>query len=211
MICVSRRAALGCGGLLLALVVAGMLTSGRWLPLLGAWLAIPARSAPADAIVVLEGGGPQRMLPAIQLYHQGIAPELWITGDAPIPELPSRTQGPFARAFAEERGIPSEAIRLLKSTSTWEDAEQIAALAMQEGVDELVIVTSWYHSRRARCVIEQHLAGTGVRTHYELAPTSRFGPADWWRHEDGLIAVSNELLKLGFYWWQYGMAPWKCL
>src|SRR5690606_23445594 len=96
MICVSRRAALGCGGLLLALVVAGMLTSGRWLPLLGAWLAIPARSAPADAIVVLEGGGPQRMLPAIQLYHQGIAPELWITGDAPIPELPSRTQGPFA-------------------------------------------------------------------------------------------------------------------
>jgi hypothetical protein len=32
-------------------------------------------------------------------------------------------------------------------------------------------------------------------------------PARWWRTEDGLVSVLNELIKLGFYWANYGIRP----
>ena len=37
-----------------------------------------------------------------------------------------------------------------------------------------------------------------------------YGPENWWQHEDGLVAVTNELIKFGFYWWHYGLVPWQC-
>ena len=35
----------------------------------------------------------------------------------------------------------------------------------------------------------------------------RYAPDHWWTTEEGLVAVVTELLKLGFYWARYGIAP----
>ena len=35
-------------------------------------------------------------------------------------------------------------------------------------------------------------------------------PKNRWQHEDGLVAVTDELIKFGFYWWHYGLASWRC-
>src|SRR5436190_188054 len=66
-----------------ALVVATLLgtSAGWWLPLIGHWLARAPQPAPADAIVVLGGGDPERIDHAMALYRRGLAGEVWHTGD----------------------------------------------------------------------------------------------------------------------------------
>jgi uncharacterized SAM-binding protein YcdF (DUF218 family) len=206
------------GGLLL------VVTSRLWLPAIGHWLYIPpaASTGQADAVVVLGGGGPERMHHGITLYKQGAAPELWYTGDMASPELPSFNQGRMGKQYAIEQGVPAEDIVLLKSTSTWEDAQAIAAMVEQRTIKRLLVVTSWYHSRRALCVVRHHLAGNNggsgnegggagsVELRFSPAPTSVYDADSWWKHEHGLVSVVNEIIKGGYYWWSYGLAPWEC-
>ena len=196
-------------GPLLATILLAILV-GLGLPQIGHWLERPAELARADAIVVLSGGGPARMLHGMTLYQQGWAPELWYTGDIPMPALTSFTDGQLARDFAVTRGVPLEDIRLLPTTSTWEDGREIAALALQEQVHRIIIVTNWSHSRRALCVMREPLAGAGVQVFYSSPPMLTYGPDNWWQQEDGLVAVVNEMIKFGFYGVRYGLAPWRC-
>lgn len=210
LICFSRRLAIGLAGALLAASVLAIVTARLWLPAIGNWLVRPSQLNQADAIVVLSGGGPERLTHGITLYQQDLAPELWYTGDAPIPTMTSFTDGQFARQFAIEQGVPAEAIHLLETTSTREDGQQIAAAVRQRGLRRLLIVTNWYHSRRALCVVRQQLADSGVTVYYDPPPALTYGPDNWWQQENGLVAVINELIKFGFYWWQYGLVPWRC-
>lgn len=124
----SRRqralSSLGAIGLALALAFA---TAATWLPLLGGWLAVMPDPQHSDAIVVL-GGGPQRADQAIALYVRGVGGELWITGEESAPTGSST----FARRMAERvvaGGVPSEAVHLLSTTSTWEDGSGLPASA----------------------------------------------------------------------------------
>jgi len=190
--------------------VLAAVTARWWLPAIGYWLAQPSRPGQADAIVVLSGGGPERSLHGIALYQQGLAPQIWITGDAPLPQMPLFTDGQFARDFAIQQGVPAIAIRLLATTSTWEDAREIAAEAKRTGARSILVVTSWYHGRRALCVIRHHLAGSGIALYYSASTNPPYRPEDWWQNEEGLVAVINELIRFGFYWARYGLVPWSC-
>jgi len=196
------------GPLLSAILLIAVI--GSELPTIGNWLNRPSLLNQADAIVVLSGGGPERMVQGITLYKQGWAPELWYTGNRPIPAMTSFTDGQLARDFALAQGVPDEAIRLLPTASTWEDGREIASLVRQEAIHSIIVVTDWYHSRRALCVIQRRLAGADVQMFFSSPPMLTYGPGNWWQHEDGLVAVTNELIKTGFYWWRYGLIPWRC-
>jgi uncharacterized SAM-binding protein YcdF (DUF218 family) len=187
-----------------------LVTASLWLPGIGQWLAQPAQNTKADAIVVLSGGGPERMVHGVYLYHQGLAPELWYTGDVPFSQMPRFTDGQFARDFAIKNGVPPEAIRLMKTTSTWEDGQQIGRMAKERSANRILVVTSWCHSRRALCVIRTQLKDAGVQVFYCAPPVVAYRPDNWWQHTEGLVLVVNELIKFGFYWWHYGLIPWRC-
>ena len=184
-------------------------TSGLWLPKLGRALEAPSNPAPAQAIAVLAGGR-SRLGQAVTLFRQGFASELWYTGDTPQGEDPFETDGQLARRAAIDMGVPERAIHTLSSTSTWEDAQQIAAYAHSRGTKSILLVTSWYHARRGLCAIRHHLEGTGIRVSFQAAYNTTFGPDNWWRTEEGLMDVVNEYIKIGFYWFHYGLAPWQC-
>jgi UDP-N-acetylmuramyl pentapeptide phosphotransferase/UDP-N-acetylglucosamine-1-phosphate transferase/uncharacterized SAM-binding protein YcdF (DUF218 family) len=210
MICISRRAALGCLAGALVLIAGVLLTAGLWLPGLGHFLTAPVQEGQADAIVVLSGGGPERTMHGIALYHRGLAPQLWFTGDAPPPMLTTFTDAHWAQELAEEQGVPANAIRRLRTTSTWEDGQEIALAVRQAGINRLLVVTDWYHARRALGILRRELANDDVQVLFSPPPALTYGPNDWWRQEDGLVAVVNEYIKTGFYWWRYGLAPWGC-
>lgn len=194
-------------GLPLMLALIALAVSGWWLPVIGRWLAQPAQLAKADAVVVLSGDA-ERVMHGIRLYQQGFGRELWVTGDKPTQPILSVTDGKFAREVALGNGIPPEAIHLLATDSTWEDGLIIAAQARQSGCQSILVVTSWYHGRRALAVVRRHLAGTGVNVYYSPSTDLHFRPEDWWCSEDGLVAVINELIKAGYYWRHYDLAPW---
>lgn len=210
MICVSRRVVLGCLGGALLFIAGVLLTAGLWLPGLGHFLTAPMQEGQADAIVVLSGGGPERATHGIALYHRGLAPQLWFTGDAPPPTLTTFTDARWAEELAKEQGVPASAIRRLRTTSTWEDSQEIARAVRETGVSRLLVVTDWYHARRALCIVRRELAGDDVEILFSPPPPLTYGPNDWWRQENGLVAVVNEYIKTGFYWWRYGLAPWQC-
>ena len=139
------------GPILVVVVMIG--TIPLWLPALGRGLVVTPCEGQGDAIVVLGGGGPERVMHGIQLYRQDIAPKLWITGDQPVSDMLGFAEGKLGRDLAVREGVPASDIGLLNTSSTWEDGQQIAAAVKKKGLRRIVIVTNWSHSRRALAVI----------------------------------------------------------
>lgn len=191
--------------LILAIIVA--LTAPLWLPAIGKRLVWHSNPTNADVIVVL-AGDPERLHYGLELYEQGLAPEIWYTGN--FSETPMPSEAEFAKAFAIQQGVPENRFHLLTSTSTWEDAQATIAEAKQRNIHHILVVTSWYHSRRAACIFHKQLADTNIMMSFYATPTNAHTPENWWKQERGLVSVTNEYIKTVFYWWNYGLAPWEC-
>lgn len=189
------------GALALVALVA-YASGGLWLPKIGGWLALPAMTnlRHADAIVV-HGGNPTRTAYGAGLFRRGLAPALWLTGyTIDQPNAPNVIKG---------EGVPIQSFRFLVTTSTWSDGHEIAAAIRAQKLHSVIIVTDWWHSRRALCSTEQQLGGYDVAI--ELAPSpSPAGPADWWRNAEIRHDVLSELVKFVYYAVRYGMNPWGC-
>lgn len=196
--------------LLLAASVMLLLTMQTWFSSLGEWLVIKPNEYRVDAIVVLSGGGPKRLTHGIDLYKRGLAPQLWYTGNAPAEGMTTFTDAQLARKFAIEQGVPEQAISLLSTTSTWEDGREIAAKVSREHVHSVLLVTDWYHSRRALCVARHQLTGTGASLYYSPSTDPTYGPDGWWYSEEEFLAVNNELIKSALYRLKYDLTPWRC-
>jgi len=196
--------AVGLGSLGLAVV-----THAAWLSWIGAWLALPADPQHADVIVVL-AGEPHRLDHAVDLYRQGFASEIWITGDAISRQKPI-SSAVIMRQKAEAQGVPADAIHLLATTTTWEDGHEVTVLAQSRQIHSMLVVTSWYHSRRALCVIRQQLGQSTVAVHYDPAPDLANGPGWWWPSDDRREAVFGEMVKLVGYTLRYGLNLGHCL
>ncbi|MFW5745558.1 MAG: YdcF family protein [Spirochaetota bacterium] len=99
----------------------------------------------ADAIVLLEGGL-ARIPQAVSLVEQGYATRLIYPGLAPV------AREPLDRALASlsrraELIVPDDTA----TESTWEEALSTRAiLASRPDIDSILLVTSDYHTRRAR-------------------------------------------------------------
>lgn len=193
---------------LVATLALALLTHTMWLSWIGNWLAIESDPRPADAIVAL-GSNAARANLAADLYLEGLAPEVWLTGDAASGiqrEIGARAMARHAR----ERGVPESAMLLLESTSTWEDGEAIAATTSKRGADSVIVVTNWYHSRRSMCVMRQQLEGSGVDVFYAAPPDPSYGPQRWWMSEHHRYAVLSEIAKLVLYWPVHGLDLRRC-
>ena len=184
---------------LLMLVV--LISSAYWLPVIGFWLAIPSAAdlQPSDAIVV-HGGNPFRTDYAMALYHRGLAPELWQTGYA-------RTQIVFREVIKTEPD--PAAFRFLTTTSTWSDGTAIAQMIRDRKLHHVIIVTDWWHSRRALCSTQEQLQGYNVSINFSSSP-SPAGPDSWWHNAEIRDDVLSELGKMVYYTFRYGWKPWGC-
>lgn len=183
-------------------------TQQLWLSWLGAWLVVRSDPQPADAIVDL-GNSTTRADYAAELYRRGLAPQVWHTGDTPsTSQQPSTAQAMARRAM--KRGVPAQATLVLASTSTWEDGQAIVAATHEHNVHSIIVVTDWYHSRRALCIIRQQLAGSDVVVFYAAPPNPAYGPESWWLNPYSRAAVLGEFLKFAAYWPLHGLDLRQC-
>src|SRR5689334_15427168 len=192
-------------GAAVALVVAGTVTlvAGEALVVADP---IPPR---ADAIVILAGSVPDRVLEAADLWKAGVAPRVVVTrerirrGDAALrargvhlPEGDDLT--PVAlRAL----GVPPAATIVLRRrpNSTDTEARTIARWACARHVARLVVVTSRAHSRRARLIVGQAL-GPSVALTIRPSRYDPFSSTRWWRIRRDAKTVLSEYEKLAHYW-----------
>ncbi len=201
---------LGSTILLIALCILLVATVNWWAPHVGQWFEVSDAAPPSDAIVVLGGSTLRRMDAALALYKQGLAPRLVITGDTRQQPESLPNEALLARTRALSQGVPEAAITLLVTSSTSEDAEQIARFAQQIGARRIVLVSDWQHGRRALCTVQRAVAPDKVAVAFTAA-LEPFTPDTWWQSEQGLLDIFTEGVKLGYYGLHYRLPVWDCL
>lgn len=158
-----------------------------------------------DAIVVLAGSYPDRILEAAALYRDGWAPRLILcrepdnAGFRKLRDLGVRVPRPVElnRAVAEQLGVPADAITVLDrpANSTVSEADAVLAYALGRDYRSLLVVTSKYHTHRA-AMIYRHLAGGHIDVLVRAARDDPFQPDGWWRDRASARRVAIEYQKL---------------
>lgn len=110
-------------------------------------LTVDSGPVKADVLVVL-GGFPDRAVRAAELFKQGEAPKVLVSG------LGDNASN---KKTLERDGVTNSAIILeTKSHTTRENAEFSIAMLRRMGAKRVILVTSWYHSRRALMCFEHY-------------------------------------------------------
>jgi uncharacterized SAM-binding protein YcdF (DUF218 family) len=155
-------------------------------------LAKRSREEVADTLVVLGGEPWTRPQRAAELFLQGAAPRVLVGGDGDCED---------SRRVLENRGVPAAAIQLeCKSRSTKENAEFCVPLLRQAGAKRVIIVTSWYHSRRALNSFQKFAP---EMTFYSC-PT-RYERESWWPDRYERRRIWQEYAKLLYYKLRWGI------
>jgi uncharacterized SAM-binding protein YcdF (DUF218 family) len=147
----------------------------------------------ADAIVVIGGDHkPARMRHAAELYHQGYAPVIIISAGTVVQEGDEwMVEAKVMRRQALQLGLPEETLVIEdRSLSTRQNARYSGQLCKELDIESILLVTSAYHSSRARYVFHQELAG---RVTVLAQPAPRGHPALlWWLYPDQAYTVLYE-------------------
>jgi uncharacterized SAM-binding protein YcdF (DUF218 family) len=163
--------------------------------------------ASGDAIVVIGGDHkPDRIAHAVYLYEQGYAPVVILSAGTPVWEGDEQiAKAEVMRHQAVAAGLPPEAILMeTESQTTRENAIFTRTLSEANGFDSLLLVTSTYHSRRARhFFLEAFPSDSSITFSAQPAPRP-FCSLCWFLHPDYAHTVWYEyynwlLLEIGLY------------
>ncbi|WP_197330033.1 YdcF family protein [Ralstonia syzygii] len=111
------------------------------------WLREESIPGHADVIVVLGGESGQRVIGAAELYHAGVAPRVFVSGEGDCLLILRRLV---------MAGVPADRIgHECESGSTMGNAQMTHRALTGQPVRSAVLVTSWYHTGRALEVFRQ--------------------------------------------------------
>jgi uncharacterized SAM-binding protein YcdF (DUF218 family) len=156
----------------------------------------------ADALVVLSDDNfyADRAVRAAELFRQGKAPLVVASGrrlrpNAGIAELMEHD--------LIERGVPKDKIVRLAhdADSTREEAEALVPLARQKKWHSLIIVTSNYHTRRARYIFGA-VFPQDVKLSVAGARDADFDPDQWWTKRKSVKELTREVAAMLVAMWE---------
>ena len=189
-------------------VAAGVLfvaiVSVWWLrgPLLGGFARLfrVDNPAPSDVLVVLLGNWSCRPLRAAELYHERIAPTVLMGTSTPIPYA-DLNETTLDRRVLIRAGVPDSAITVLPGivTSTREEAFRVRDYLKTHPARRVTIVTTAFHTGRARWIFRRVLRGTGVDVRAASAADPRYDEATWYTTAAGRAAYLQEVPKWLYY------------
>ncbi|MGH8024955.1 MAG: YdcF family protein [Limisphaerales bacterium] len=159
------------------------------------FLCVDSGPAKADVIIVL-GGGVTHERPeyAARLFLDHAAARVLVTGAG---------DDEINRRILIKHGVPAGAIELeAKSKTTRENARFCASMLATSHIRSAIIVTSWYHSRRALKTFE-HFA---PHIKFYSRPSYFNYQHSQWDHKFSR-RVYWEYIKIGGYWVVYGVWP----
>jgi uncharacterized SAM-binding protein YcdF (DUF218 family) len=186
-----RRALKVFVGFLALLVVAG-LAAGLFPREI---LTVDSGPVKADVLVVLGGGGVERPARALELFKEGEAPKILVSGAG---------DSGWIKRFLERNGVTQTAILVeSRSSSTRENARFSIPLLRKMGAKRVILVTSWYHSRRALMCFEHY--ASDMKFYSQPAPFVHSESKFQQKHVRNEIRA--EYMKLVGYWLYYGVCP----
>jgi uncharacterized SAM-binding protein YcdF (DUF218 family) len=148
------------------------------------WI-VQDRIEPADVIIVIgdDNYSADRATEAAALFRAGWAPQVVASGRM---LRPYASVADFMGRDLESRGVPASAIMRFthRADNTREEADGLRALVAQKGWHRILLVTSNYHTRRARYIFRRVLPGS-VSLEVAGAFDSEFEAATWWESRRG--------------------------
>ena len=201
----------GCAVTIAVALIVALLAGWVGVRNLGAFLDVSedvTTGSAVDAIVVMggEGGRYVRTQHALNLYEAGVAPVVVFSGGTLLSAGIACSSTEMSMDAAAQLGLPEDAIVISgEAQSTWDEANNLAALADEYGWQSLALVTDRFHTRRSLRTLETTMPQLQI---VASAPSdSQYIASRWWANEHSLVFVVNELLKLGYYWKAYGVQP----
>jgi uncharacterized SAM-binding protein YcdF (DUF218 family) len=203
----ARAAALAL--LLAAALVGGWAARERLLAAVGGFLVAVDPPAKADALLVLSGEVAERAREAADLHREGWARTVVLTtpelhrAEIELRDLGIRIpeEHDVAREVLLHLGVPpGEILRVPEAVDSTE-AEALAAraFARARGWRRVIVVTSPYHTRRARSLFREVFGKAGIEVRVVASRHARFRPATWWRDRYAVRLLVIEYEKLLFY------------
>ena len=175
----------------------------------GPWLVKKDVPPHADAMVLLMGSFPDRVLQAVDLYRKGTAGKLIIVEESmgPFSELESRgadiiSNTQQAKNSAIVLGIPADSITILPGQARDTKTEAIVVrnyLDDNAAIDTLLLVSSASHMRRASMIFKAAFRDSETPMYIGCSPSaySSFNADRWWRRKEDIQTVLSEFVKIG--------------
>ncbi len=165
-----------------------------------AYLAEEDTPEPSDIIFVFGTHSIQRAEKAIELYKQGLAPILVISGRGPFyGSADAQTEARTYANAAIAAGIPKTAIIMEERSITLVDniRRSLDLLeSMHKRFDSLTIINSPFAQRRGWAMWRKYLDDKIKLYRVNCTPGADDNAEQWYRNEDGLRVVLGEYVKL---------------
>jgi uncharacterized SAM-binding protein YcdF (DUF218 family) len=156
----------------------------------------------SDAILVLSDDNfyADRATRAAQIYRQGLGSVVVASG---------RRLRPYA-GVAEliehdliERGVPKDKILRIAhdADNTREEAKTLAQLAKQKKWRSVIVVTSNFHTRRARYIFS-HVLPQDIKIRITGARDGDFDPDRWWEQRISVKELAGEMAAMLVAIWE---------
>ncbi|HLK31923.1 MAG TPA: ElyC/SanA/YdcF family protein [Terriglobales bacterium] len=183
-----RTALIALGALLVAVFLSG---AGRFLV-----INVPERS---DAIVVLAGNGDIRYYTGLRMLRENYGRTLFLDARNDVVYL-GRTPASLGEQFLQSSaGDLAARVKIcpISGDSTYEETTGVAKCLRTIGARRVLLVTSDYHTRRARQIFRSRLP----QYQWSVAAATNaydFG-TNWWQHREWAKTTLLEWTKL--IWW----------
>ena len=178
-------------------------------PWLASRLVVEKPLAQAEIVFVLSGAKlyRERTKKAAEVYLKGNIKVVVLSDDGVSAGWsPEKQRNPkfveLARESLVKAGVPESAIIVMPGVvnGTRDEAVRFQTEAKKRGWDSVLLVTSGYHTRRAKGVFEGVLAGSNIRVGVTASPAGRSTPGvrTWWLSARGWEFVGGEYLKTAY-------------
>jgi uncharacterized SAM-binding protein YcdF (DUF218 family) len=157
-----------------------------------------------DYVMLLGGDHHMRPMVAAALYRAGLARGVLVPGLLPSEDVEAGVSLPeeeILQRVLVHGGVPRSVIQVLDGASadTRDEAYALRAFLDKRPQSTVAVVTSDYHTRRARIIVHKALGPRAAQVYFVGAPSESFTRTNWWHSEDGFQIYAAEYLKLVYY------------
>jgi uncharacterized SAM-binding protein YcdF (DUF218 family) len=167
-----------------------------------------------EAVVVLNSGVEiyPRLIQAAELHNNKICEWIVINGNRKTDVLRELERDGFRECCAwyenhfrilEVCGVPREKIIAISAEDVYDtisEAREVGNVLLDREISSVIIVTSKYHTRRARYIWEKHF-GDKLKIRVTAASTDPFVVNGWWKDGRQIRWVLSEYGAWVYYWW----------
>ncbi len=156
----------------------------------------------ADVLIVLSDDNfyADRATRAAELFREGKAPLVVASGRR---LRPSAGVAELMEHDLVERGVPKDKILRFAQDgeSTHEEAEALAKLAKTKKWHKVIVITSNYHTRRARYIFRR-VFPQDIEIRIASARDGDFDPESWWQNRNSTKVFMREITAMMLTIWE---------